>query len=87
MPSRFVEYAILAAEATAVSYADHGAYVANIFKALGADIVNGDFPLDPAHTSAEGFLAVAQSFFKAVVCGGVALENALNAITFLGECL
>ncbi|KAJ5668619.1 CAZyme family CE12 [Penicillium maclennaniae] len=75
------------AEAAGVSYVDHGAYVANILETLGADIVNGYFPLDHTHTSAEGALVVAQSSFKAVVCGEVALESALNTTTFLGECL
>ncbi|KAJ5297238.1 uncharacterized protein N7443_008131 [Penicillium atrosanguineum] len=86
-PSRFVAYAKLAAKAAGVSYVDHGAYVANIFETLGADVVNGYFPLDHTHTSAEGALVVARSFFKAVVCGGVALESALNTTDFLGECL
>jgi rhamnogalacturonan acetylesterase len=86
-PSRFVAYAELAAETAGVAYVDHGAYVANIFESLGADIVDGYFPLDHTHTSAEGAPVVAQEFFKAVVCAGVALENAWNTTDFPGECL
>lgn len=85
-PSRFVEYAQLAAETAGVAYVDHGAYVANIFESLGANVVDAYFPLDHTHTSPEGALVVAQAFFKAVVCGRVALEGALNT-DFPGECL
>jgi rhamnogalacturonan acetylesterase len=86
-PSRFVAYAELAAETAGVAYVDHGAYVANIFESLGADIVDGYFPLDHTHTSAEGALVVAQAFFKAIVCAGVGLENAWSTTDFPGECL
>lgn len=86
-PSRFVGYAQLAAETAGVAYVDHGAYVANIFESLGADVVDAYFPLDHTHTSPGGALVVAQAFFKAVVCGGVALESALNTTGFPGECL
>ncbi|KAJ5549475.1 CAZyme family CE12 [Penicillium frequentans] len=86
-PSRFVGYAELAAETAGVAYVDHGAYVANIFDSLGDDVVNGYYPLDHTHTSPAGALVVAEAFFKAVVCGGVALESALNTTVFPGDCL
>ncbi|KAJ5288912.1 CAZyme family CE12 [Penicillium angulare] len=86
-PSRFVGYAQIAAEAAGVAYVDHGAYVANIFESLGSDVVNSYYPLDHTHTSPAGALVVAQAFFKAVVCGGVALESTLNTTSFPGECL
>ncbi|KAJ5115717.1 Rhamnogalacturonan acetylesterase [Penicillium angulare] len=86
-PSRFVGYAQIAAEAAGVAYVDHGAYVASIFESLGSDVVNSYYPIDHTHTSTAGALVVAQAFFKAVVCGGIALESALNTTSFPGECL
>jgi rhamnogalacturonan acetylesterase len=86
-PSRFVGYAELAAQTAGVSYVDHGAYVADIFESLGADVVDAYFPLDHTHTSPAGASVVAQAFFKAVVCGGVGLESLLNTESFEGECL
>ncbi|KAJ6014779.1 CAZyme family CE12 [Penicillium herquei] len=86
-PVRFVAYAELAAETAGVAYVDHWAYVADIYDTLGADAVDAFYPIDHTHTSPAGALVVAQAFFKAVVCGGVALESALNTTTFEGECL
>ncbi|KAJ5293596.1 hypothetical protein PENANT_c002G07505 [Penicillium antarcticum] len=86
-PSRFVEYARLAAEVAGVSYVDHGAYVADRFEALGLTTVDSYFPLDHTHTSTDGASAVAQAFFKAVVCGNVALKNSLTTTSFPGSCL
>ncbi|KAJ5639116.1 Rhamnogalacturonan acetylesterase RgaE [Penicillium longicatenatum] len=86
-PSRFVAYAELAAETAGVAYVDHGAYVASIFDTLGDDVVTEYYPLDHTHTSPAGALVVAEAFFKAVVCGGVALKSALNTTSFPGNCL
>lgn len=86
-PSRFVGYAKLAAQVAGVSYVDHGAYVADIFESLGANVVDAYFPLDHTHTSPAGASVVAQAFFKAVVCGGVGLESLLNTESFEGKCL
>ncbi|KAJ5692761.1 hypothetical protein N7462_002184 [Penicillium macrosclerotiorum] len=86
-PSRFVGYAELAAEVAGVYYVDHGAYVANIFESLGADLVDSYFPLDHTHTSPKGALVVAHGFFKAVLCGDIPLMDLVNSTTFLGECL
>lgn len=86
-PSRFVEYARLAAETAGVDYVDHGAYVAARYKALGADTVNSYYPNDHTHTSAEGAQVVADAFLKAVVCSGVALKDVLTSTDFPGDCL
>lgn len=86
-PSRFVEYARLAAEVAGVSYVDHGAYVADIFESLGLSTVDSYFPLDHTHTSTAGAEAVAKAFFKAVVCGDVALKSLLTTTSFPGDCL
>jgi rhamnogalacturonan acetylesterase len=86
-PSRFVGYAQLAAEAAGVPYVDHGAYVADRFETLGQTAVNAYFPSDHTHTSAAGASVVAQAFFKAVVCGDVALKSSLTTTSFPGSCL
>ena len=86
-PSRFVGYAELAAQTAGVSYVDHGAYVADIYKTQGATVVDAYFPNDHTHTSPTGASVVAQAFFKAVVCGGVGLEQLLNTTSFEGKCL
>ena len=85
--SRFVEYAQRAASVAGVDYVDHGAYVASIYQSLGADTVNGFYPNDHTHTSPEGAQVVADAFLKAVVCGDVALKEALTTTDFDGECL
>ncbi|PGH15553.1 hypothetical protein AJ79_02335 [Helicocarpus griseus UAMH5409] len=86
-PSRFVEYARLAAERAGVSYVDHGAYVAGVFEGLGFDVVSGYFPNDHTHTSAEGAEVVADAFLKAVVCEGVELAGVVTVDDLPGECL
>lgn len=85
--TRFVEYAKLAADTAGVEYVDHGAYVASIFESLGEDTVNGFFPNDHTHTSAEGAGVVAEAFLKGVVCGDVSLKDVLSTTDFDGECL
>jgi rhamnogalacturonan acetylesterase len=86
-PSRFVGYAQTAAANAGVPYIDHGAYVADIYKTLGLTAVDAYFPLDHTHTSPAGASVVAQAFFKAVVCGDVALQNSLSTTSFPGSCL
>lgn len=86
-PSRFVEYAKLAASNAGASYVDHGAYVADIFESLGLSTVDAYFPLDHTHTSTEGAEAVAKAFFKGVVCAGNDLQGLLNTKDFPGDCL
>ncbi|KAJ1709736.1 rhamnogalacturonan acetylesterase RgaE [Aspergillus flavus] len=86
-PSRFVEYAQLAAETAGVDYVDHGAYVAARYEALGADTVNSYYPNDHTHTSPEGAQVVADAFLKAVACSDVALKEVLTSTDFPGDCL
>ncbi|KAB8223929.1 SGNH hydrolase-type esterase domain-containing protein [Aspergillus novoparasiticus] len=86
-PSRFVEYAQLAAETAGVDYVDHGAYVAARYEALGADTVNSYYPNDHTHTSPEGAQVVADAFLKAVACSDVALKDVLTSTDFPGDCL
>ncbi|KAE8381477.1 SGNH hydrolase-type esterase domain-containing protein [Aspergillus bertholletiae] len=86
-PSRFVEYARLAAETAGVDYVDHGAYVAARYKALGANTVNAYYPNDHTHTSPEGAQVVADAFLKAVVCSNVAFKGVLTSTDFPGDCL
>ncbi|KAB8267245.1 rhamnogalacturonan acetylesterase RgaE [Aspergillus minisclerotigenes] len=89
-PSRFVEYAQLAAETAGVDwvdYVDHGAYVAARYEALGADMVNSYYPNDHTHTSPEGAQVVADAFLKAVACSDVALKDVLTSTDFPGDCL
>ncbi|KAL2867325.1 rhamnogalacturonan acetylesterase RgaE [Aspergillus lucknowensis] len=86
-PSRFVEYAQLAAEVAGVEYVDHGAYVASIYESLGLEAVTAFYPNDHTHTSPDGAQVVADAFLKAVVCGGVELSNVLTTTDFDGECL
>ncbi|OGM41683.1 rhamnogalacturonan acetylesterase RgaE [Aspergillus bombycis] len=86
-PSRFVEYARLAAETAGVDYVDHGAYVAARYEALGADTVNSYYPNDHTHTSPEGAQVVADAFLKAVACSDVALKDVLTSTDFPGDCL
>ncbi|THC92289.1 hypothetical protein EYZ11_008239 [Aspergillus tanneri] len=77
-PSRFVDYARLAAEVTGVDYVDHGGYVANAYKLLGEDMVNSFYPKDHAHKSPEGANIAAQAFLKAVADSDAALKEALT---------
>ncbi|PLB53483.1 rhamnogalacturonan acetylesterase RgaE [Aspergillus steynii IBT 23096] len=86
-PSRFVEYAQLAAENAGVEYVDHGAYVASRYESLGGDTVNRYYPSDHTHTSPDGAAVVAEAFLKAVVCSDVALKEVLSTEDFEGECL
>ncbi|CEL07672.1 Putative Rhamnogalacturonan acetylesterase [Aspergillus calidoustus] len=86
-PSRFVEYARLAAEVAGVEYVDHGAYTASIYEQLGLEAVNAFYPNDHTHTNAEGAQVVADAFLKAVVCGGVGLADVLTTTEFDGVCL
>ena len=86
-PSRFVGYAKLAAEKAGVHYIDHGAYVADIYKTKGKDVVNSWYPNDHTHTSPAGASVVAQAFFKAVVCTKPGLQNLLKTQNFEGKCL
>ncbi|CAI7655057.1 unnamed protein product [Penicillium bialowiezense] len=84
---RFVGYAETAASEAGVPYIDHFAYVADRYKSLGLTTVDSYFPIDHTHTSTDGASVVAQAFFKAVVCGNVALKSSLTTTSFSGSCL
>lgn len=88
-PSRFVEYAQLAAETAGVDYVDHGAYVADAFNILGLDAVNAFYPEDHTHTDDAGAEVVAGAFFKAVLCSGIGLADVVTASeeSLPGSCL
>lgn len=88
-PSRFVEYAALAAENAGVEYVDHGAYTADAFYLMGADAVNAVYPEDHTHTDDAGAQVVAGAFFKAVLCAGVGLADVVTASedSLPGSCL
>ncbi|RAK80225.1 rhamnogalacturonan acetylesterase RgaE [Aspergillus fijiensis CBS 313.89] len=86
-PTRFVEYAELAAEVAGVEYVDHWSYVDSIYETLGNATVNSYFPIDHTHTSPAGAEVVAEAFLKAVVCTGTSLKSVLTTTSFEGTCL
>ena len=88
-PSRFVGYAVIAAENAGVEYVDHGAYTAAIMEELGYDGTYALFPSDHTHTNDEGASVVANAFFKAVLCSGAALGDVVTASeeSLPGSCL
>jgi rhamnogalacturonan acetylesterase len=67
-PSRFTTYARDAAKAVGngATFVDHGSFVAQVYKKLGAKTVNGYYPQDHTHTNAAGARVVAEAFTKAV---------------------
>lgn len=50
----YVSYAQQVAQQTSVTYVDHFDYVLTRYKQLGANTVNGYFPIDNIHTSSTG---------------------------------
>lgn len=67
------------------AFVDHGLYVANEYKALGASVVNSFYPIDHTHTSPAGAESVAGQFMKALMCGGSAL-SAYSTTSISGTC-
>jgi len=65
-PSRFATFASDAATASGSTYVNHEASVAAMWKALGAQATDADFPQDHTHTSPAGANLVAQSFITAL---------------------
>lgn len=87
-PTRFVEYAELAANVSGAEYVDHFAYTNAIFKQLGNETVNSFYPENQhTHTNAQGAKVVAQAFLKGVVCSNVTLSSFVTAKSLPGECL
>lgn len=72
---RFTTYDKAVAAATGAYFVDHGQYVANIFKTLGATVVDTYFPNDHTHTSPAGANTVAKAFVKGVLCAGNGLAS------------
>ena len=60
----YVSYAQQVAQQTSVTYVDHFDYVLTRYKQLGANTVNGYFPVDNIHTSSTGKL-----FILYTLCG------------------
>ncbi|PQE04503.1 rhamnogalacturonan acetylesterase protein [Rutstroemia sp. NJR-2017a BVV2] len=89
--SRFVGYAQTVASSlgSLASFVDHGQYTANIYKTLGATVVDGYYPNDHTHTSPAGATTVAGAFMKGLMCGGSALsaysKNTTSSIA--GSCI
>ncbi|KAK7692593.1 hypothetical protein QCA50_004224 [Cerrena zonata] len=64
----YVSYAQQVAQQTSVAYVDHFDYVLTRYKQLGANTVNGYFPIDNIHTSSTGADVVAQALVRGIVC-------------------
>lgn len=86
---RFVDLAETAATNAKVDFVDHNAYTLAAYKTLSVKTVDGYFPNDHTHTSPQGADLVAQTFVRALVCGGSFLgshvRNDTKAIE--GACL
>ncbi|KAL3417405.1 GDSL-like Lipase/Acylhydrolase [Phlyctema vagabunda] len=74
---RFTGYAksVATALGSGNEFIDHGLYVANRFKALGATVVDGYYPVDHTHPSPAGSAMIAQQFMKGVMCANSALAT------------
>lgn len=88
-PSQFVKYAQDVAKTIGADYVDHGAYVAEFYKILGADVVNSFYPLDNTHTLPEGANYVSAAFVKGVLCGHSTLKEYIvnSTRSVFGHCL
>lgn len=64
----YVSYAQQVAQQTSVTYVDHFSYTLKQYQALGANTVNGYFPVDTIHTSSAGADVVAQALVRGVLC-------------------
>lgn len=73
---RFTGYAksVATSLGSLASFVDHGTYVANIYKSLGATVVDSYYPVDHTHTSPAGANTVAAAFMKGLFCSGNALS-------------
>lgn len=80
---RFTTYAKSAATTigSSAAFVDHGQYVANIFKTLGAKTVDSYFPNDHTHTSPAGADTVNKAFVKGLLCGGSPLAGYIKNST------
>src|SRR4051812_47756290 len=73
---RFTGYgkSVVSSLGSLAAFVDHGLYVANEYKSLGASVVNSYYPNDHTHTSAAGANSVAGQFMKGLMCGGSGLS-------------
>ena len=78
--------------AAGVFYVPHGQYAAQAMKALGASVVNENYPNDHTHTAPYLADVMAKSFVLGLKCGtsdlGRAVPNGTADLTssFLGPC-
>jgi rhamnogalacturonan acetylesterase len=90
-PSRFTGYCkiVIQNAGAKASFVDHGQYVANEFAKLGADVVNGYYPIDHTHTSPTGANVVAAQFVKVVLCANDSFATHVKNTTASidGKCL
>lgn len=88
-PTQFVQYANDTAVALGADFVAHGAYVAEFYKMLGADVVDSFYPLDNTHTSPIGATVVAAAFVKGVLCGDSSLKDYIvnSTRSVYGHCL
>jgi hypothetical protein len=84
---RFTGYgrSVVTSLGSLAAFVDHGLYVANEYKALGATAVNAFYPVDHTHTSPAGAESVAGQFVKGLKCGGSALSAYVTA-SISGSC-
>ncbi|OBT72619.1 hypothetical protein VF21_08375 [Pseudogymnoascus sp. 05NY08] len=84
---RFTAYgrSVVTSLGSLAAFVDHGLYVANEYKALGATAVNAFYPIDHTHTSPAGAESVAGQFVKGLKCGGSALSVYVTA-SVSGSC-
>jgi rhamnogalacturonan acetylesterase len=68
-----------AASATGSSFVDHGWFVADRYRTLGANVVNSYYPKDHTHTSPAGAKTVTETFFRGLQCGSAGLKNYLSS--------
>ena len=76
--NRFVGYARDAASASGSAFVDHGQYVVDAHKALGASAVDAFYPHDHTHTSPAGAKVVARAFVQGVLAGTSGLRGYLH---------
>jgi rhamnogalacturonan acetylesterase len=68
-PSRFVGYAQTVSARTGVPYVDHYAYTAQVYDAIGQELVDTFYPAGHLHTSPMGANIVAAAFVRGLLCG------------------
>jgi len=89
--SRFTDYCktVVTNVGSASTFADHGLYVANRYKALGVTQTDAFYPNDHTHTSPAGANSVAGQFVKAALCSNSPLAPYIKNSTasVAGSCV